>query len=335
MNEYKNPSFIPRIHDFGDDYHRPDVDEDNDIVPMAQVKKIRRRYQNWFDYLDACNLYDEYMTRLKDKYGGDSNFRIAMLMGKVREYIPNYPQLRKNKRNRYYYKYRIPKIEQGPIVFEPTPPEEVDKLPDPKIHVKLANARKIDALYADSAHYYSNNIAQIVGEFDMLQAYYDRNNARIQRMKASKKHKKRLQRSLNRKTLKISLQYRSISDILALDEQERRDKFFNRLDDDLSLGYYKGSFVSLAEEDQLDITARLKNIGVVFSKLTKSSTKLIRKKLLKASKESTKKQRKKRKKLRKMEAEFAMDMSGGMYDSYKDIEDDLINMTGNRRFDKY
>lgn len=335
MYEYKNPSFIPRIHDFGDDYHLPDVDEDNKALPMVQVKKIRRRYQNWFDYLDACNLYDEYVTQLKNKYGGDTQFKLAMLMGQVREYIPNYPQLKKNRRNRYYYKNRIPRIEREPVEFEEAKPEEIANLPDPKVKVKLANAKKIDTLYSRSADFTSNSIAQIAGELDMLNAYWIRNSERIESMKVGKKRKKRLKRSLNRKTLKISLQYRSISDILAMDAKRRKDKFFNRLEEDSNLGYYKGSFVSMAEQDQLEITEQLKSLGVVFSKLTKSSTKLIRNKLLKRSKEGSKKKRKKRRKMAKLDAEFAMDISGDYYSNYKELEEGLAEMTGSRRFDKY
>lgn len=335
MYEYKNPSFIPRIHDFGDDYHLPDVDEDNEALPMVQVKKIRRRYQNWFDYLDACNLYDEYVTQLKNKYGGDTQFKLAMLMGQVREYIPNYPQLKKNRRNRYYYKNRIPRIEREPVEFEEAKPEEIANLPDPKVKVKLANAKKIDTLYSRSADFTSNSIAQIAGELDMLNAYWIRNSERIESMKVGKKRKKRLKRSLNRKTLKISLQYRSISDILAMDAKRRKDKFFNRLEEDSNLGYYKGSFVSMAEQDQLEITEQLKSLGVVFSKLTKSSTKLIRNKLLKKSKEGSKKKRKKRRKMAKLDAEFAMDISGDYYSNYKELEEGLAEMTGSRRFDKY
>lgn len=335
MYEYKNPSFIPRIHDFGDDYHLPDVDEDNGALPMVQVKKIRRRYQNWFDYLDACNLYDEYVTQLKNKYGGDTQFKLAMLMGQVREYIPNYPQLKKNRRNRYYYKNRIPRIEREPVEFEEAKPEEIANLPDPKVKVKLANAKKIDTLYSRSADFTSNSIAQIAGELDMLNAYWIRNSERIESMKVGKKRKKRLKRSLNRKTLKISLQYRSISDILAMDAKRRKDKFFNRLEEDSNLGYYKGSFVSMAEQDQLEITEQLKSLGVVFSKLTKSSTKLIRNKLLKRSKEGSKKKRKKRRKMAKLDAEFAMDISGDYYSNYKELEEGLAEMTGSRRFDKY
>ena len=335
MYEYKNPSFIPRIHDFGDDYHLPDVDEDNGALPMVQVKKIRRRYQNWFDYLDACNLYDEYVTQLKNKYGGDTQFKLAMLMGQVREYIPNYPQLKKNRRNRYYYKNRIPRIEREQVEFEEAKPEEIANLPDPKVKVKLANAKKIDTLYSRSADFTSNSIAQIAGELDMLNAYWIRNSERIENMKVGKKRKKRLKRSLNRKTLKISLQYRSISDILAMDAKRRKDKFFNRLEEDSNLGYYKGSFVSMAEQDQLEITEQLKSLGVVFSKLTKSSTKLIRNKLLKRSKEGSKKKRKKRRKMAKLDAEFAMDISGDYYSNYKELEEGLAEMTGSRRFDKY
>jgi hypothetical protein len=96
MNEYVNQIYRPRIHDFGDEYHLHDVDTD-DGLPMTKVKKIRRKYQNWFDYVDAVNLYDEYLDNLCAKYGGENKFKLAMLLGQVHEYLPNYPTLKKSK----------------------------------------------------------------------------------------------------------------------------------------------------------------------------------------------------------------------------------------------
>ena len=63
MYEYKNPMYEPRIHDFGDSYHLPDVKTDDETESLlVRVKKIRRRYTNWFDYTDACRLYDRVLT---------------------------------------------------------------------------------------------------------------------------------------------------------------------------------------------------------------------------------------------------------------------------------
>lgn len=335
MNEYQNPMYEPRIHDFGDDYHQPDVTLDLDNTSMAAVKKIRRRYQNWFDYQDACTLYDAYVSKLKEKYGGDAQLRLAMLLGKVREYIPNYPQLRKNKRNRYYRKNRIPRETEHEFTFEPVPIEELNKLPKAKVKVRLDGSKKINMIYDSTASLLNSSIAQITNELDMLNAYFIRTKDRIERMKCGKKKKKRLKRNLNRKTVRMSLEYRSISDMLALHEKRKRDKFFNRDEENTNLAYYKGSFVSLADQNQLDVTTRLKNLGVVFSKLTKSRTKLIRKKLHGTKTKSEKKRRKKMKKNAKLESKFIRKISNDRFNDYKEFETAMSEMTSSRRFDKY
>ena len=41
MYEYKNPMYEPRIHDFGDSYHLPDVKTDDETESLlVRVKKI-------------------------------------------------------------------------------------------------------------------------------------------------------------------------------------------------------------------------------------------------------------------------------------------------------
>ena len=336
MNVYKNPEYIPRVHDFGDDYHLPDVDEDIDQLPMTKVKKIRRRYQNWFDYLEACNLYDNYVSGLKEKYGGEARFKLALLLGEVREYIPNYPELKKNKRNRYYYKHRIPKVYIEDFEFEHVPIDEIEKLPKSKVTVKLDGKRIMNELYDSTEAFMHSSIAQITNELETLNAYWIRNSERIEKMKCGKTKKKKLKNQLKRKTLRLSLHYRSLSDMVALAEKKKRDKFFGTGMDDESVAFYKGRYVSTADQDQLDIVEYLKSLGVVFSKLTRSSTKLIRKKILKRSGEiSKKKQRKKDKKRRKAEEKWVREMSGGNYNDYAEFESAMVNLTGSRRFDKY
>ena len=337
MNTYVNQAYVPSIHDFGDDYHLPDVEIESESISMARVKKIRRKYQNWFDYIEAVDLYDEYVTALKDKYGGDAGFRIAKLLGKVREYIPNYPQLRKTRRNRYYRKNRIPKIEREEVEFEKTPIEELNNLPDSKVSVKLRGAKKVDGLYAGGGAS-ASSIAQITEEMEILQVYWMRHKQRIDSLKASGKKKRRLKRDLNRKTLRMSLQYRSISDILAMDEKRRRDKFFDTGEKTQNSIYYKGTYVSSAEQEQLDLVARLSNLGVVFSKLTRANTKLIHKKItrnLNKKSKSERKREKRMKKLRKKEDKYVRKFSHDQFRDWGELEDEMINMTGTRTFDKY
>lgn len=332
MNQYSNPLYVPKVHDFGDDYHTPDIEEIGSSDRMIKVKKIRRKYQSWFDYLDAVNLYDEYVTELKQKYGGETQFKIAMLLGQVREYLPNYPTLRKNKRNRYYRKNRIPFIDRQPIEFEQVPLEETINLPDAKVSVHIRDAKKIDMLFDDRA-IAAATIAQISNEMEMLGIYFTRTTERIE--KARGKKKARLKRALDRKTLRISLNYRSISDVIALKDKIKEDKFFDRESSNGHLTYYKGAMVKVGEEEQLDLLTHLKNIGVVFSKLTKSSTKLIRSKLHRKSKKGSKKSKKLSKKNRKKERRFVEEFSHSQFHNYKEFETAMVNMTGSRRFDKY
>jgi hypothetical protein len=332
MNEYINPIYRPRLHDFGDDYHLPDVETDESL-PMTKVKKIRRKYQNWFDYLDAVNLYDEYIDSLYAKYGGESKFRLAMLLGEVHEYIPNYPHIKKTRKNKYYRKNRIPRIIQEPIHFDPIPVEEIANLPHAKVKVRLVNDRKIDSLY-DGYGNIEASLESTIGSISMLERYWVANNERIARMKGSKKKKQRLKRALERKTLKISLNYRSITDMIAMYDKEKRDKFFCNNKSSGNLVYYKGTYVPTDDEDHLSIVESLRSIGVVFSKLTKSRTKLIREKIERKMSKG-KKRRKLDKKNRKKEDKFAREMSHGMFDDYVSFENEMRNMTGSRRFDKY
>ena len=333
MNEYVNPIYRPRIHDFGDEYHLPDVDTD-DGLPMTKVKKIRRKYQNWFDYVDAVNLYDEYLDNLCAKYGGENKFKLAMLLGQVHEYLPNYPTLKKSKRNRYYRKNRIPRIETEPIYFEPIPIEEINKLPHSRVKVRLVNDRKIDSLY-DGYGNLESTVENTVQSLTMLERYWVANRDRINKLKGSKKKKAKLQRALDRRTIKISLNYRSITDMIAMYDKAKRDKFFNNnVVKAGNVSLYKGAYIETGDEDHIAILEDLRSIGVVFSRLTKSRTKVIRQKIEKKMR-SNKKRRKLDKKNRKLENQFAREMSHGMYDDYESFTSDMVEMTGNRRFDKY
>lgn len=90
----------PRM-DFYDDYYHDDPDSYESL--LSEVKKIRRIYVNYQDFLNALDLRDQYLNSLVDKYGGEGLFEVYYKSGLVTDWIPPEPQL--SKRSRDYDRY--------------------------------------------------------------------------------------------------------------------------------------------------------------------------------------------------------------------------------------
>lgn len=327
--EYTNPDYEPQLHDFGDDYHNPDVEEVGDSNILSQVKKIRRRYTNWFDYVDACNLYDLYMNEIFDKYGGKDNFKLAMLLGQVREYLPNYPELRKTKKNRYYAKRRMSR----PIKFDEDNLEYLElDIPDEPVTAKVTidHSGKLDQYYDD---YADRQVAleSVANELATLDAWFQHRTNQIRKAKVGKKKKNDMIRKVNRKALRLSTSYKSLTDMINLYDKEKRDKFYGRTVGASIAFKYKGTIASQSEMEQIELRNHLKAIGVKTGKLTKAQTKIIRG----TSKKDLKKAKKSKKKLNKLEDKFIKDFTNQEYDDFETFEEEVINChgDGDRRFD--
>ena len=340
---YTNSMYEPRVRDFGDDYHLPDPEELVESSLLAQVKKIRRRYNNWFDFVDACNLYDTYMEELIDSYGGMKQFKLACLMGVVREYIPNYPELKKTKKNRFFVKHRMSRESMvGEPSFESSTVNDliVPAETTAKIKVKLVDAKDVNDIYntSRSRDWGSAELAAVANELDTLDAWWRNRHDRINRMKGSKKKKKKLRAALNRKQLRISMNYRSLTDMINIHDKRVRDKFMNKDNSAKTVIGYKGRMISSGEVETTEVLSKLKAIGVKLNHLSKSQTKLIRntsdKKKKKLSKKDKKKLRKKEKKNKKLESKFISEFTHDDFDSFRDFEDEMLNLTGSRRWDK-
>jgi len=91
--------FNPMINDFGEDYYSKGVSNDPLIM---KAKSIRRKYSNYFDYIDAINLYNEYIELLIDKYGSWSLIKNSYKVGMLDEILPPRPRLKKNRKNKEY-----------------------------------------------------------------------------------------------------------------------------------------------------------------------------------------------------------------------------------------
>lgn len=330
MYEYKNKNYEPMIHDFGDDYHQPDGEEIYSDNILDKVKNIKRRYQDWFEYTDACKLYDTYIDDLIDKYGGESQFKIALLLKKVTEYIPNYPELRKNKKNRYFVKHRV---NRPMVIGEPSydcdfSPNKID-VKNIKVKVKIGSSKDIIDIFNSSVgNDVNKDIADRIGsDLDILQSFYIENRNKIERMKCKKKRKKRLISTLNRKQIKMNSNYRSLTDMIALHDKAKIDKFMNKETYNNFCTEYKGRFISSFDVENINTLEKLREIGVKFRNLSRSQTKLIRRK---KSKKDKKKQDKKN---RKLEKAFIDKYTNKEFDDFVQFENEMLTMTGSRRFD--
>lgn len=96
--------FAPLFNDFGDNYYQNSFVEDELV---ASVKKLRRRYSDFFDYIDAMEIYHEYMAKLEEKYGGKRVIKNALKVDAMPDPVPAEPRLKDTKRNRQFLRADI------------------------------------------------------------------------------------------------------------------------------------------------------------------------------------------------------------------------------------
>ena len=91
--------FNPVFNDFGDEYYKKSFAND-ELITM--VKKLRRRYSNFFDWVDAMDIYNEYMNELINKYGSMRVIKNALHVGTIDDPVPAKPKLKMTRRNRQF-----------------------------------------------------------------------------------------------------------------------------------------------------------------------------------------------------------------------------------------
>lgn len=324
--KYKNEAYEPRVHDFGDAYHLPDdCIDDNDSV-LSKVKMIRKRYTDWFRYQDAIELYDRYMKNLFQKYGGKKQFKLAVLLGQMRDYIPNYPELRKTKRNKYFIENRVranyvlgePEFEAG----------DTESLPPAIVEVTIGKESKsLDGICNSIMKRNRVKEDQIVEELDIMDSYWRKQHEK-EMNSLKKKDKKKYKKLLRRKISFQSIHYRSLMDKVNLYDKRKRDKFMGIEEGEQERFVYKDAVFTRRQSEDMAVIERLKELGVRPPKLTKAQTRVIR-----ASKKEQKKREKLLKKNREDERHFMSDFTNDQFDDFMSFEQSMLDLTGTRRFE--
>lgn len=115
--------FNPVFNDFDDDYYRKSFAND-DI--MASIKKLRRRYGNYFQWSEAMDVYEEYMNHLVEKYGSMRVIKNALRYDVMPDPVPAKPKLKNNRKNRQFMNSGVTPSEK--IDIEPMTSEEMISL---------------------------------------------------------------------------------------------------------------------------------------------------------------------------------------------------------------
>lgn len=94
---YPDWLFKSVFNDFDDDYYSQSFAEDQ---ISTQAKKLKRRYNDFFDWQDAMVIYEEYMNHLVEKYGSLKLIKNSLEDGSLPDYVPGKPKLKMNRRNK-------------------------------------------------------------------------------------------------------------------------------------------------------------------------------------------------------------------------------------------
>jgi hypothetical protein len=96
---FPNWLFNPVFNEFDDNYYQHSFVEDE---LTRTVKKLRRRYNDFFDWSEAMTIYNEYMEKLVDKYGSMRVIRNSLKINMMDDPVPSRPKLKNNRKNRQF-----------------------------------------------------------------------------------------------------------------------------------------------------------------------------------------------------------------------------------------
>lgn len=314
------------VQSFNDNYHR-----DNDDITVEdeqEVRGLRRRYPQYTDWVEAINIYNDYMQKLYTKYVSKEVFDVLYKSGKITEYVPPEPKIKPSSLNKSLKKNQImlsPKSKTNEYITDVTGFSIQELLamtntsfdPNEVIDIKLLNKDKAskDLLkmfdQANSNKNFAKNRdkAMLNGGIDFINEYFETKS----KMDKDKYHEE---------TEEASLQ-----DLL--DDNFVTEEDLQNATDEMT--WYNGMMVrkSALEEDM--IYRKLNDMGwdgkKIFRNTVDTGKRGIAYELLKRADKKEKKERKKNKKLNKVKDDFMTTLIfDNNYDNFGEFEDDMLNM---------
>lgn len=314
------------VQSFNDNYHR-----DNDDITVEdeqEVRGLRRRYPQYTDWVEAINIYNDYMKKLYAKYVSKEVFDVLYKSGKITEYVPPEPKIKPSALNKSLKKNQImlsPKSKTNEYITDVTGFSIQELLamtntsfdPNEVIDIKRLNKDKAskDLLkmfdQANSNKNFAKNRdkAMLNGGIDFINEYFETKS----KMDKDKYHEE---------TEEASLQ-----DLL--DDNFVTEEDLQNATDEMT--WYNGMMVRKSALDEDMIYRKLNDMGwdgkKIFRNTVDTGKRGIAYELLKRADKKDKKERKKNKKLNKVKDDFMTTLIfDNNYDNFGEFEDDMLNM---------
>lgn len=336
MYEYTNKEYEPQIEDYDDNYHIPiEVEEQelNSSTLLSKVKKLKRRYRNYYEYIKAMDIYREYYMFLIDKYGSMEDLEKAYMFGTMDDFIPYLPELRMTKRNKMLKATGATdmfEMKEVPLHDESEMSRWLgDDIDIRNVDVEFTWASKeTEKIFEEErSNITSVSCDEIVEQLGIMNRLYQ------SRKKGSTKKKS----ILAYKTDMMRAKYKSLKNddgddgygetlsswLQELEEMEDRMTFgenpISGTENDIMI--YKDINITSKEIDEIEVVKMMRELGITVdsSKVSKKSYKIIR-----GNDKREKKKKKKDKKFKKM----TEDVTGKAYDSYAELERELSQLNG-------
>ena len=317
--EYTKEHYKSRVHDYGDEYHIDDTEEIEKNILLKRVKNCKRRYRDFGEYCDACEVINDYMEYLVDKWGGKKRFKFFLKVGLITDFLPAKPKLKKTKYNYKYIKEGVDRIETehfNNVIGKPLPPES-KKI---KIKFKFKNVKDDDKIF--DLKYTTKSVRENLGMgINDIQTYYSDNLNKIYQRNSKKKLKKKIkEHSVFNDDEQITMEevereyYRKL-DAREFDDEEDPDKVFA----------YKGTYIRKEEYDELVAIDLMKAAGIIKTKkvLSKKSRSLV-----KSDKKKEKQIKKMKKKEKKMHSKIYERFKKENYETFDEFTNEIMTVVG-------
>ena len=303
------------VRDFGDYYHKSVHDPDDTL--MYEVTTLRRRYKDYHKYQAGVLIFNDYIHRLIEKYGGWERFKIMAETDQIHEYLPPIPQMKDTKRNRKLLKEGV-KLSISDIreINEDLINEIIQLLDriDPasiKFASAFAKQKKVQEIVSKFKNITRDDTVKDVSkitDINILRQYYA---------------DKRVSTDNSLEDIMLNL---SVMELL----NGHYDDIFADTEDEEATVNHNGVAVSRTEREQMQIVNMFGDVGWDTVKITK----LIRnKRLLTISKETRAREKNAKKSKKKADAFLTRifeESTGGA--SYGDFENDILDMTTKNLF---
>ena len=299
------------VNDFGDHYHRS---SDAPLTKLEQeAMQIRRRYKNVLEFINAVNIYREYIEQLLNKYGNIKLLKLLIKNKTIEEFIPPIPRMKNTKFNKYILKHRIliSTVDTSDISDDVLEMMDSQEITDPRVEFKASKIKdeKILEFIQEDINSFSSKKFKNITSIDYLEEYFRNKN---------KSKNKNEERKLPSVTELLSGKY--------------KNKYEDTSEDD-EIIFYRGQYLKRSTADELMMYNNLSQLGWDGIKIMKRSG--ASKKATKLLKEQLKKDKKKKKKNKKEKAvdDFLVKIMGDNdYDDFEEFEKDMLNMKSSNIF---